>query len=149
MGVGREIAVVVSQRVQTGAHQDEMFAFLLGDAQPVGSELFGQRAEAVGGIQGEVNGVELYVRNGVQHGGITFGRVHGAFVHRSGGNEFGAHGAACSLDVFGGRGGVGFQAALAVARVDFVGQAALFSRVGFTKGAFQQEIEIGHGLKSG
>jgi hypothetical protein len=82
--VGVEIAVVVAQAAQVLAQQREVQGLFTGHLQPVAVEVL-RHAEAPEGVQGQVDGVELDVADGVQQRGPALrreGRPGGHLVGR-------------------------------------------------------------------
>ena len=81
MRVRRKVAVIKAVFAQPFAHQQEMVAFFFGHTQPVARKFARQAAETVGRVQSQIDGVELDVRDGVQHCGITLRRGKFARFH--------------------------------------------------------------------
>ena len=67
--VGRVVAIVMALRLQVRAQQAEVLGFFGGHAQPVEIESARHAIEAPDGIEREVDGVELDVRNSMQQHG--------------------------------------------------------------------------------
>ena len=76
MVVRLEIAVIKAESAQPFAHQAEMVHLFLRHPHPVAHKLKRQRTETVCRVQSQIDGVELDMRNRVQHRRIAFGRVH-------------------------------------------------------------------------
>ena len=81
MRVRRKIAVIKAVFAQPFAHQQKMVALFFGYAQPVARKFARQAAETVGRVQRQIDGVELDVRDGVQHGSVALGRGEFARFH--------------------------------------------------------------------
>ena len=65
-GVGREVAVVVTERLQAGAQQFEMLGLFGSDADPVGVIGLRQAAKAGGVVKSQIDRRKLDVHDGVE-----------------------------------------------------------------------------------
>ena len=76
MVVRLKIAVIEAESAQPFAHQAEVVHLFLRHPHPVAHKLKRQRTETVCRVQSQIDGVELDMRNRVQHRRIAFGCVH-------------------------------------------------------------------------
>jgi len=68
--MGREIAVVVAKAMQVVAKQAKVIRLLGGHLEPVGVEIRRQTLETIDRIQGQIDGCELDVGEGMDQGGV-------------------------------------------------------------------------------
>jgi len=88
--VGREVAVVASQPAQMVAQHAEMHRLLGRHPQPIPMEIPRQAGEAIDRVQGQVDGGELDVGQGVDQGRMAVRLVQLPARHGLGRRQFGA-----------------------------------------------------------